>query len=164
MFDIEHLKKISNDILAVCINEPETGIWLGKQYKCTYHSIPFKPEEERTGKFHPLCCPQDWAIDNVDEIYTKIQLLEAYADYLILKYGTGPYSFDFHNKSYVDEILPHWVIFPHYPERTMGWRQGEAEVYMGLYMAYRESLSDEEREEWDKKYPEPDYFDFKVIE
>ena len=161
--NIEHLKQISNDILDICENIPTIyhNEYTHKTYNYIQHSIPLKPKEERTGKSHPLECPEDWAIDNVDEISSKVLELENYANYIVGKYCTGPYQYNFSNID--DEILPHWLVFPHYPAGTIGWRMGYGESYRCVYQSYRDSLSDEDRQKLDEQYPEPDYFKEEVI-
>lgn len=53
--------------------------------------------------------------------------------------------------------LPPWIIFPHYPGNTIGWRMGLGEQYMNCYNDYYRHLSADDRKVEDMTYPEPAY-------
>ena len=149
----DELIAISKDITDLCIDEPLMNngiIW-------TYdHHLPLKDETDiRVSK-------DNWNLPHKQkkEILHKLDILADYAADMINKYrdkGWEPYSFN-NTVCFEDELLPRWIVFPHYPRKTLGWRMGLGEVYASLYHSYLHSLSDIEKKEHEKKYPMPEYF------
>lgn len=50
---------------------------------------------------------------------------------------------------------PLWLKYPNIPEGSIGWRMGYGEAYADAFYSWFYSLSQEEKEEFDKKFPKP---------
>ena len=62
------------------------------------------------------------------------------------------------------ELLPTWYAYPEMTMGSIGWRMGAREEYVGIFWDYYDSLSEEDQREYDKKYPEPPFYDDDYIE
>ena len=151
--NIDKIIEASNFVLSKCIDveTPEECF-----FKIEHH-LPLKTPWNEGGHIND---ENNWDLSDEDKARVNecLNLLEDYAEKLIDKYSchTYPYNFDFSNLE--DEILPNWIVFPHYPINTIGWRMGIGEYYATLYQLYRDNLSEEEKIKYDEKYPEPEYF------
>lgn len=59
------------------------------------------------------------------------------------------------------EVLPLWLVFPHYSATTMGWRMGIGEVYEAVYTSMLDNMDTAERSRYQSKYPAPEYMKYR---
>lgn len=120
------------------------------------YSLPLKNREE-----HCLD-PENWDLPEA-EVQKILQYRGDLANY-------GQMLFDFYKeknikwpiKMYlnaVTDFLPPWMVFPLYSSRNLGWRMGFGEDYKEMFFDFLFSLTEEEREIYEKAYPEPDYME-----
>ena len=51
--------------------------------------------------------------------------------------------------------------YPLFDARDMGWRMGTGEAYESLFLKFFKNLSQEEKEEYMKTYPMPEYIEIR---
>ena len=54
------------------------------------------------------------------------------------------------------QMLPPWLEIPEYERFSLGWRMGGGEDYLCAFFDFYKSLSEEEREAYAQRYPEPE--------
>lgn len=52
-------------------------------------------------------------------------------------------------------LAPLWLKYPNIPQGSIGWRMGYGEAYAMEFFRWYRSLSNEQKTEYDKKFPEP---------
>lgn len=52
-------------------------------------------------------------------------------------------------------MAPLWLMYPNIPEGSIGWRMGYGENYADEYYKWFYSLTDEQKREYNKKFPKP---------
>ncbi len=52
-------------------------------------------------------------------------------------------------------FLPLWRKYPQIPQGSIGWRMGSGEAYSCEYIEWYQSLTPEEKEEYNTRFPEP---------
>lgn len=52
-------------------------------------------------------------------------------------------------------MAPLWLMYPHIPNGSIGWRMGYGESYAEAYYRWFYSLSEDEKAEFNKKFPAP---------
>ena len=52
-------------------------------------------------------------------------------------------------------MAPLWLMYPHIPNGSIGWRMGYGESYGDEFYRWFHTLSREEKEEYNRKFPEP---------
>ena len=53
-------------------------------------------------------------------------------------------------------LAPPWIAFPEIPRGSIGWRMGPGEDYWYVFVDWYKGLREGEREQFRRKYPEPD--------
>ena len=53
-------------------------------------------------------------------------------------------------------LLPLWAAYPTYNSVTSGWRQGYGEEYKYEWHSFYQSMSEDDRAEYKRKFPPPD--------
>ena len=101
--------------------------------------------------------PENWDLDKktLDEIQEKRKQLAKYASKIDKKYHSQLSK----GKKIQEQLLPPWVVFPLYDAYSLGWRMGAGEVYEILFIEFFRTLSQDEREEYMKTYPMPEYME-----
>ena len=56
---------------------------------------------------------------------------------------------------YKKGMAPLWLMYPHRPNGSIGWRMGYGESYGDEFYRWFHTLSREEKEEYNRKFPEP---------
>ena len=62
------------------------------------------------------------------------------------------------------ELLPEWYMDPTEPCASIGWRMGSGESYVICLQTFLDSLTEEEQEAWNNKYPVPPHFDIETCD
>lgn len=63
-------------------------------------------------------------------------------------------------------MAPIWLMYPHIPQGSIGWRMGYGESYAMDFYDWFQTLTKVEQEEYKKKFPEPicwDRFEFNTL-
>ncbi len=94
-------------------------------------------------------------IPDTDEVRESAALSLAYVRYF---YGVY-FDKDYHKKEVDVELLPNWYAFPYFGMCSIHWRMGTGEGYVEDFGEYLESLTPEEKDRYDLKYPLPFYMD-----
>lgn len=139
--------KLSKKVLEYCVNLPVDS----EDFCDVEHHLPVKDRKKSWEN------ENNWNLSKKDFALVKknVDILKSRADYLVNKYGCGMYRFGPH---LMNEILPHWILFPHYAGDSIGWREGLGAEYCNLVHRFYDSLSNTEKEQYLEKYPQPDYF------
>lgn len=169
---LEEILKASRAISDLCINERETSLsGIFKGYGMIRHHLPLKDkekhyleeenwdltEEQAAVVKDSLKILGDYASDICDRYYDGLKKYKAY-EKKFAGGGSSPDDKDYHNIVFKDyRPLPHWIVFPHYPCNSLGWRMGLGESYGEVYGKYYSTLSEAEQKEEAEKYPEPEY-------
>lgn len=162
--NIDKIIEASNFVLSKCI-DIETPQECYFKYE---HHLPLKTSWDKGGHINN---PENWDLSNEDlkKVQKSLKILLDYADkmchkymkYSMIKNEDGSYTSKRKLLPFEEPILPHWVVFPHYPATTIGWRMGAGEEYADLYYEYCMHLSDEELKSNIMEYPYPKYFEFR---
>ena len=144
--DYSTLIQYSERVQSFYINEKsEIGI---------FHHLPLK---DKSG-FN--LSEDNWDLSDEDkkEIHVLVGKLREYYDAICtVRYYTPKGKFILNGNDFKYEVLPPWIVFPHYSAMSMGWRMGDGEEYMEIYIGYINSLSDEQYEAYTNKFPTPEY-------
>ncbi len=155
--NIDKIIEASNFVLSKCIDiETPKDCY----FKIEHH-LPLKREDGHINN------PDDWDLsdEDLEKVQKSLEILSNYAAEMCHKYTryskNSIYMFEKEYLPFEEPILPHWVVFPHYPATTIGWRMGAGEEYADLYYEYCMHLSDEELKSNIAQYPYPKYFEFR---
>lgn len=61
-------------------------------------------------------------------------------------------------------MAPEWLACPEIPQYSMGWRMGYGESYGRRLGDWLDALSEKEREEYDRLFPRPVFWDSQAVE
>lgn len=85
--------------------------------------------------------------------------------YVIIKKYNNVYSWDNKERERMmgrdskgdtnQEMLPLWLKYPQIPDGSIGWRMGEGEAYALEHSSWYSHLTQEEKERYQAKFPEP---------
>ncbi len=145
--DTEKLIEKSKEILRLCVNGHDAN-----NPFCGYrHHLPLKSKDEY------WLDPNNWDLptETMEMVVNNLKDLGRYADEICEKYY--PHTEGKRPIIYKDEILPKWIVFPHYSAETIGWRMGIGEAYALIAHCYYDSLSEEEKKQYRERYPIPPY-------
>ena len=136
------LQEISNEIQALHINTKIDG-------DIYSHTLPLIDTQK------DYLSPENWDLDKevVEDIQENRKLLGKYASKMDKKYNSQLSK----GKKIQEQLLPPWVVFPLYDSRSLGWRMGAGESYSLLFSMFFMSLSPEEKDDYKKKHPLPEY-------
>lgn len=139
---LEELLVMSNEIQALHTNTKIDG----DKYRHTLPLIDVKKD---------YLSPENWDLDKktLDEIQEKRKQLAKYASKMDKKYHSQLSK----GRKIQEQLLPPWVVFPLYDARSLGWRMGAGEAYALLFSMFFMSLSHEEKDDYKKKHPLPEY-------
>ena len=158
--NIQKVIDASNFVLSKCV-DIETPQECYFKYE---HHLPLKTPWDKGGHINN---PEDWDLSDEDlkKVQKSLEILLDYANEMCHKYIRYPkhstYLGEIEFLPFKEPILPHWIVFPHYPATTMGWRMGTGETYADLYYEYCMQLNDEELKSNITQYPYPKYFEFR---
>ena len=139
---LEELLVMSNEIQALHTNTKIDG----GRYRHTLPLIDAKKD---------YLSPENWDLDKkvIEDIQEKRKFLGKYASTMDKKYHSQLSK----GKKIQEQLFPPWVVFPLYDARSLGWRMGAGEAYTLLFSMFFVSLSLEEKDDYKKKYPLPEY-------
>lgn len=142
---LEHLISLSDMVNELCetTTHPDGRI---------EHHFPLLNKED--GIAHP----DNWNISSKERkmVESNLAVLADYAKEMCKCRQSGTCGYDFSNLD--SEILPPWIVFPHYSRHTIGWRMGIGESYKEIWGSYLRCLDGNNREKYKTKYPQPDYW------
>ncbi len=155
--DYSTLIKSSERIQSFHINE-NVG-------KCEFHHLPLLekaifhhlPLKDKEGDY---LSDDNWDLSEKTkkEIHELLEKLREYYDAIYtVRYYTPKGKFNLNGNGFMYEVLPPWIVFPHFSAMSMAWRMGDGEEYMEIYISYINSLSDEQYEAYTNIYPTPEY-------
>lgn len=162
--NIDKIIEASNFVLSKCVDieTPEDCF-----FKIEHH-LPLKTPWSEGGHINN---PDNWDLsdEDLEKVQKSLEILSDYADKMCHRYTrysntkdeNDVYTFGKEFLPFEEPILPHWVVFPHYPATTIGWRMGMGEEYAELYYVYCMKLNDEELKSNIMQYPYPNYFEFR---
>lgn len=119
-----------------------------------FHHLPLKDKDD------DYLAEDNWDLPDEakKEIHELVEKLREYYDAIYtVRYYTSKGKFNLYGTPFVHEVLPPWIVFPHYGAMSLGWRMGAGEEYMEIYISYINSLSDERYEAYTNTYPVPEY-------
>ena len=162
--NIQEVINASNFVLSKCVD-----IEMPQECYFKYeHHLPLKTPWDKGGHINN---PEDWDLSDEDlkKVKKSLKILldyankmcHKYAKYSMIKNEDGSYTSKRKLLPFKENILPHWIVFPHYPATTIGWRMGAGEEYAELYYEYCMQLNDEELKSNITQYPYPKYFEFR---
>ena len=64
-----------------------------------------------------------------------------------------------HDRGSQDAMAPPWVVFPHIPAGSIGWRMGGGEDYNNQFGDWFAGLAEVSRANYMNRFPEPDGWD-----
>jgi hypothetical protein len=70
--------------------------------------------------------------------------------------GHSVKRFEFYPTDGKSFMLPLWLAYPDFTSETVGWRMGSGEAYFWRWRGWYDNLSDEEKTDFRKRYPEPE--------
>ena len=149
-FDIKKLIEKSNYVNSKCITEL---IDVGCGIKSWYHTLPLKDKEVSFQQ------ESNWDLSSREKEIISQYLLE------LKEYAKYVYSVEQINREWIErkfnsylEILPPWIVFPHYPADTIGWRMGVGESYKIVAHEFLNYLTDDELILYQNTYDVPTYY------
>lgn len=163
--ELDEILMASKAVSDLCVNEIESKCYF------IHHHLPLKDK----GKHYLE--EENWNLtkEQVSVVKDSLKVLGEYASKICDKYYYGLKKYELYkmkandkgkilgNKDYHDIVfkdyrpLPPWIVFPHYPVNSLGWRMGMGERYGEVYIRYYSTLSETEQKEEVEKYPYPDY-------
>lgn len=149
--DYSILIQYSERIQSYHINE---SMDLPLEEKAIFHHLPLK---DKDGDY---LSDDNWDLSDEAkrEIHVLVGKLREYYDAICtVWYYTPKGKFNLNGNDFMYEVLPPWIVFPHYSAMSMGWRMGDGEEYMEIYIGYINSLSGEQYEAYTNKFPTPEY-------
>lgn len=145
---INHSKLVeaSNRVQEYCINE-EIQIAGIKAY---HHHFPLKDNRD----FY--LSEKNWDLPDAAKrkIKKNIKSLDKYAQAVFCVYN---YNVLQKSHFFIRELLPPWVVYPHFDAMSAAWRQGDGEYYMEIFIFFLDSLSEKQCKEYFETYPIPEY-------
>ncbi len=140
-FDMQDLKKKGEYILSLCVDIPTREI-----YEPVVHHLPLLNNKGMTVD------EENWNLSAQEKATVKMYLKELadYAETVIATYHDETFFADI-------EILPLWIVFPHYTATTIGGRMGLGEAYEEVYYRMMKSKVQQARTAYKVKYPVPPY-------
>ncbi len=149
--DYSALIQYSERIQSYHINE---SMDLPLEEKAIFHHLPLK---DKDGDYL-LGSNWDLSEEIKKEIHELLEKLREYYDAIYtVRYYTPKGKFNLNGNDFMYEVLPPWIVFPHFSAMSMAWRMGAGEEYMEIYISYINSISDEQYEVYTKTYPAPEY-------
>lgn len=144
------LIQASDKVQSYHINEQvEIGTEIGY-----FHHLPLKD----TSKFYLSEDNWDLPDETKKEIRELLGVLDEYQRSIsIIRYYDSKGKFNMNGCPFICEVLPPWIVFPHYSAMSIAWRQGDGEGYMEIFLSYMESLSEEQYHAYFQTYPMPEY-------
>ena len=140
-FDMQDLRKKGEYILSLCVDIPTDEI-----FAPVAHHLPLLNNKGMAAD------EENWNLSAQEKATVKMYLKELadYAEAVIAAY---------HNETVLAdiEILPLWIVFPHYTATTIGWRMGLGEDYEEVYYRMMKSKDQQARTAYKVKYPVPPY-------
>ena len=148
----DYLKLIqaSEKVQSYCIND-DIEI---NHVKAVFHHLPLKDNS----KFY--LSEDNWDLSDTikKEISTLLNKLNEYQRSIYYTYYyNSKGKFNQNGNKFKYEILPPWIVFPHFSALSSAWRCGVGEEYMEIFLCYLDRLSDKKRRAYFHKYPEPEY-------
>lgn len=143
-FDIQDLRKKGEYILSLCVNFPTRKIYVWE----VEHHLPLL-------NYNGMAVDEEnWNLSAFEKAAVKMCLKEL-ADYAETVTAT------YHDETCLSdvEILPLWIVFPHYPATTLGWRMGLGEAYQEVFYHMMKSKDQQARAAYKIKYPAPPYME-----
>lgn len=143
-FDMQDLRKKGEYILSLCVDIPTDEI-----YEPVVHHLPLLNNNGMAVD------EENWNLSAQEKATVKMYLKELadYAKTVIAAYHNETVLADIADI----EILPLWIVFPHYPATTLGWRMGAGEEYEEVYYRMMKSKDQQARTAYKAKYPAPPY-------
>ncbi len=140
-FDMQDLRKKGEYILSLCVDIPTREI-----FEPVIHHLPLLNNNRMAVD------EENWNLSVFEKATVKMCLKELadYAEAVIATYHDETFLADI-------EILPLWIVFPHYPATTLGWRMGAGEAYEEVYYRMMKSKDQQARTAYKVKYPAPPY-------
>lgn len=153
--DYADLVQTSDKVRSYCIDEEYEAFGGVKAYS---HHLPLKDKDKA------FLLKDNWNITEAKaaEIEQALKILEKYSNAMInvcFYDKDGTVRCPSAAQSFICEVLPPWIVFPHYDAMTIGWRMGDGEAYMECFISYLEMLSREQKEAYFKTYPVPEYME-----
>ena len=130
---------ISNQIMRLCVDE-------NCERDNNYHHLPFKKDVKAPAPLKK----EDWDLSekNMEFVESGLKVLSNYARI----------SIDEYNKGHLSEMLPFWIMFPHYPfDTVVGWTSGLGYEYKKTFFAFIENLSIDSRNIYFERYRLPKF-------
>lgn len=145
--EMDELVKMSLYVQGLCIDNKEDPVY--------GHHLPIKDPKEH------FVTPENWDLGE-DQIKQVKQALDTLSDYAEKVYTAISLYYenrrDYQGVTFSQWILPPWLVFPHYPVGTIGWRMGSGETYKIIWSCFWNSISSKEKLKYLEEYPEPEYW------
>ena len=98
-------------------------------------------------------------LDITEDLKERGGALQEYLKYVFDDWKQSGYT-----KTGGYEILPPWYAYPDLSMGSIGWRMGSGESYSMIFSDYYDSLSEEGQQRYDRKYPEPPFYNEEYLD
>lgn len=151
---VQYLKCIDYSVL-IQASEKVQSYHINEKAEIGYfHHFPLKDKSQ----FYLSEDNWDLPDETKKEIHELLKVLREYQRSIyIIRYYNSNGKFNLSGYPFICEVLPPWIVFPHYGALSMAWRQGDGEGYMEIFLSYVGTLSEEQYHAYFHTYPIPEY-------